>query len=207
MIRVVHLGLDAPEVDVIVDDTEPAAITNVTFTNGTAYVPLPPGTHNFKVVPTGMGLGSEVLDEDVTMDAGMMYSAAAIGFVLDASLQLLPLVDDVSAIPAGNLRLKVVHAAGMTPEVDIWDISGATPALLLDDVPFGASADLDVPAGAYELGFDIDEDMVPDVTFSVPDLGLSDDLVSVYAVNTSPQGAVALVAHLPDGSTAVVPAN
>ena len=98
----------------------------------------------------------------------------------------------------------MTHAAPDVPQVDIWEITGE-PVLLLENVDFGVSATLDVPSSALELGFDVDDDGVPDVTFSVPDLG-GDQQVNVFASNEV-MGAPFLLAHLPDGATARVDAN
>ena len=95
-IRVLHLSPDAPAVDVFVNDGQPAAITNLPFTQGTPYIALPADTYNFKVAPTGTSPASAVLDVDLTLDPGTKYSAVAIDEV--ASITPLALVDDASGI-------------------------------------------------------------------------------------------------------------
>ncbi len=203
-VRVMHLGVDAPAVDVFVDDATPAAVSNLAFTQGTGYLDLPAAAYNFKVSPTGTTPGDAVLDESFTLGPNMNYAAVAHGFLGDSTLALTAFVEDWNGIPAGNNRLHIVHAASLAPDVDIW-LLGATPTMLLDDVPYGADANVDAVAGALSVGLDIDEDMVPDLVFDVPDLGLSDELISVYAVNNSTDPLdVVLVAHLPDGSTAQI---
>ncbi|MBX2798603.1 MAG: DUF4397 domain-containing protein [Myxococcales bacterium] len=209
-IRVLHLGPDAPGVDVFVDDGTPAAISDLGFTEGIDYVDLPEATYNFKVSVTGQTPGDAVLDADVPLTGGTRYAAVAHGYLADSDLVLSAFVENTEGIPAGNTRLHVVHAASRTPQVDIWNVTDpSNPTPLLTDVDYGADADLDVPAGAYDIGFDATDDGVPDLVYSVPDLG-ADTYVSVYAVNSGPDATafdVNLVAHLPDGTTATIAPN
>jgi hypothetical protein len=76
---------------------------------------------------------------------------------------------------------------------------------LLEDVPFGANAPLDLPAGAYRVGFDVNNDAMPDVTFSLPELS-ADLYVNLYATNDV-EGNVFLLAQLPDGTVARIDAD
>jgi hypothetical protein len=57
-----------------------------------------------------------------------------------------------------------------------------------------------------EIGLDVDDDMMSDVTFSVPDAGLGGMHVSAYATSDE-TGEVALLAQLPDGNVLTIPAN
>ena len=92
-------------------------------------------------------------------------------------------------------------------DVDIYEVN--TNALLVENLAFGASGVLDVPAGPYTLGIDATNDGVAEFIFAVPDLG-SDILVDVFAV-TEANGTPFLHAQFPDGNEARVdvaaPAN
>ena len=63
------------------------------------------------------------------------------------------------------------------------------------------TADIPTP-GSFVLGLDVDSDAVTDACFKVPDLGAI-DMVTLYIVNDE-HGTPSLVAHLPDGTTAIV---
>lgn len=196
-IRVLHLSPDAPNVDVFVNDGVPAAIANLPFSSGTGYVALPADTYNFKVSPTGTTPADAVLDLDLTLDAGVKYTAVAYDEV--ANITPLALVDDSSGIAAGNIRLQIVHAAvGVGPV----NLSARGFGTVASNVAFGDSLVLDVPAGPLSVRLDADLDGNPDFRFPVPDLG-SGILVDVFAA-TDATGAVFLLAYLPDGSTARV---
>ncbi len=209
-IRVLHLGVGAPGVDVFANGEGPV-VENLEFRNGTEYLMVPAGDYTFEVAVSGTGADMAVLEPALTLEANTKYTAVAIGDLNETNgapaLQALPLVDDDADIDPAEVRITVVHAAPAVGEVDVWEISGDKPVELLADVPFGASATLpDIPAGALEIGLDLDNDAVPDVTFSVPDAGLGGLQVNAYA-NNDADGGVALVAQLPDGTVLAIPAN
>ena len=80
------------------------------------------------------------------------------------------------------------------------------PSMLLENVDFGAAATLpDLPAGAYRVGIDVNNDAVPDVTFSLPSLpgGTS---VNLFAVSDA-MDTVWLAAQLPNGDVAPISAD
>ncbi len=203
-IRVLHLSPDAPAVDVFVDDGMEAPVTGLAFLRGTPHVTLPAGEHRFRVAPAGAGASAAVIDVSPTMEADVKYTAVAIGRV--AAIQPLLLVDDASGLAADKIRVQVAHAASAVGQVDIWNLTGGTPSLLLENVDFGASATLpDLPAGAYRVGFDVNNDAVPDVTFSLPSLpgGTS---VNLFAVSDA-SDTVWLAAQLPNGDVAPISAD
>ena len=210
-IRVLHLGVNAPGVDVFANGDGPV-VENLEFQNGTAYLTVPAGDYTFEVSVTGTGPDEAVLAPALTLEADTKYTAVAIGDLEETDgapgLQALPLVDDDADIDAANVRITVVHAAPAVGQVDVWEISDPeSPALLLEDVDFGGSATLpDIPAGALEIGLDVDDDEVPDVTFSIPDAGLGGLQVNAYA-NNDADGNVFIVAQLPDGTVLPLPAN
>ena len=79
-VRVLHASPDAPAVDVYLDDTQVSALTNVPFGVISGYLSIPAGAHNVKVYATGTTT-SPVIDADVTVAAGKMYTIAATGAV------------------------------------------------------------------------------------------------------------------------------
>ena len=83
------------------------------------------------------------------------------------------------------------------------DDACAPAAPLAEGFAFGASGNFDLPSTAVNVGFDVGSDGTVDACFKIPDVGVVDDIVSVYAVNTD-AGAVSLVAHLPDGTAAEI---
>jgi hypothetical protein len=112
----------------------------------------------------------------------------------------MALVDDYEGLDAGSIRIRAIHAAESVGPVDIWVIPDmGAPSILYENVDFGVAGDyLDLPAAAYTLGFDLDDDATPDVIFDVPSLAAG-TVANVFAVNDN-MGSVSLQAQLEDGS-------
>jgi len=203
-IRAFHLSPGTPNVDIFVGDAEPAVITDLAFGASTDYLSVPAGTYNFDIAATGTALADAVLPIDgLELAADTSYTAVAHGQIgnADRGLAALPLVDDQTAPADGNIRVRVVHAAVALNQVDIWDVTGE-PAALIPDFDYGSATEfLELPAQAYVIGVDIDDDMTPDVTFNIPMLDAG-TIATVFAV-TDADGNPSLMAQL--GGSTVVP--
>lgn len=137
------------------------------------------------------------------------YTVAAIGNVINQPLQLLPLVDDLSAPTLGATKIRIVHAAPFADtlpatEVSIRDDAGNVIAGLTN-VPFGAeSGFLEVPAGTYDLQI-----ATPDGSTTLIDIApveLTDGtIVTVFAVGDIVNQPLGVTAIFADGSSAALP--
>lgn len=200
MIRVLHLSPDAGFVDVWVDDAI-LAVEGLGFGAGTGYLELDPGSYTFDVTAAGGDPMDAVLTvADLPLDEGMSYTAVA--YDEAAEIKAMALVDDFKALAAGDIRVRAIHAASIVGTVDIWEVSDRdNPIPLYTSFEYGAVGDyLDLPAGAYELGFDLDADASPDVTFTVPELAAG-TVANVFAVSDIFDN-VFLLAQLQDGTVA-----
>jgi hypothetical protein len=200
-IRVLHLSPDAPGVDVFVNGGEDAVVENLEFPSGTPYLDVPAGSYTFDVAATGTSADEAVLTiDELELEAGASYTAVAFDEL--ASITALPLVDDYADLGAGDIRVRAVHAASAVGQVDIWNVpETGSPAPLWTNVDFGvAGSALDLPAGAYTIGVDVDDDMSPDLTFALPALPAG-TVANVFAVNDA-NDDVFLIAQLADGTTA-----
>lgn len=196
-IRVIHLSPDAPAVDVFVNDSTAPAVSGLAFGAGTGYLDVPSAGYDFFVAPAGGTAADSVLDvTGLILRPGQAYTAVA--FDALSSIQALALVDEYDDLAAGDIRVRAVHAASGVGQVDIWNVTaGSTPAPLYPDFDFSEVGDyLDLPAGAYSLGLDVDDDATPDLTFDLPSLPAG-TVATLYAVN---DGGVSLRAQLQDGS-------
>ncbi|MFD1568600.1 DUF4397 domain-containing protein [Halolamina litorea] len=149
MVRVAHLSPDAPNVDVSVDGT--AVLEDVPFGTVSDYLALSAGEHTVVVTPTGQP-DTVVFEGEVTVEAEMAYTVAAIGEVAsDADQPFSPLIleDDLEPPESGTARVRAVHASPDAPAVDITVGGGET--VLFDGVAFGESGSVEVPAGDYTL--------------------------------------------------------
>jgi hypothetical protein len=191
-IRVVHGSPDAPSVDVFVGDMQTPAIRGLAFTEGSAYLPVPAGEYGIAVSPSGSPSSEAVLSFDQRFVANNAYTAVAFGS-LD-SIEGKVVRDDDSLLAPGETRLQVTHAAINVPSVDVWDLQRGI--MLADDFDFGATGNLDIPSGEATIGFDLDEDGEPEVSFDVPEL--ADRRINVFALGQ--ERDVFLLAQLEDSS-------
>jgi hypothetical protein len=149
-IRVVHASADAPAVDVLVDDAE--VLDAVTFGNASGYLELLGGTYNIDVAADISG--AVVIDADLILAAQNDYTVLAVNAV--AQIEALVLEDDNAAPAAGNIKLRLVHAAVNAGLVDVYitapgaDISALEPTI--SDFAFkDDSGYLEVAAGDYQV--------------------------------------------------------
>jgi hypothetical protein len=147
-LRVAHLSPDAPNVDVWLDGSIVAALTDVPFQAVSGYLTVPAVTANVQVYVTGTS-SNPVLDLDVTPLPGRSYTAAATGLVGQSDLQALLLEDD--RIPAsGEAQVRFVHASPDAPAVDVAVADGGPT--LFSGVAFRESAGYAAAAPAtYDL--------------------------------------------------------
>lgn len=131
------------------------ALQNVVFGQFTDYVTLgPAGRYSVEVVPTGSTTAAISATLDLANNTD--YTVLAVGDGSNQPLALLPLVDDNSAPPAGQLKVRVVHAAPFAntlagTEVSIRDNANNVVGGLAR-VPFKvASGYLTLPAATYDL--------------------------------------------------------
>jgi hypothetical protein len=201
-IRVLHLSPTAPDVDVFVNQGAAPAVQSLGYLEGTGYISIPAGTYDFDISAFDQPASAAVLSvPDLTLELGKSYTAVA--FDALSAIKPLALVDDFTGLEAGKIRVRAIHTAAAVGTVDIWNIPAmGDPAKLYNDVPFGGVGGyFDLPAGAYTLGFDVNEDMVPDVIFDLPALPAG-TVANVFAVSDA--GGVHLAAQLQDGTVASI---
>lgn len=166
------------------------AIQNFRFGDVTSgYVDLgPAGNYLIEVLPTGTS--TVAISAQLNNLAAGNYTVLAIGNGTLQPLALLPLVDDITPPPAGQVKVRVVHAApfgstdaatAVSIRTDGGDIVGG-----LASVPFrGASPFLALPAGSYDL------------KVATPDGGTN--LIDLAPVNLA-AGTIITVAAVGDGT-------
>lgn len=204
-LRVIHLSPTAPAVNVFLNQGTPAAVTGLAFPDGTGYLSVPAGTYRVDVAAGATPTPAALTVPGLTLEAGKRYTAVAFDNL--AAIKALPLEDDFAGIPAGSIRVRAVHAAPGVGQVDIWNVPAmGAPAPLYTNVDFGvAGGYIDIPAGSYTLGFDVDDDAAPDLTFTTPSLPAGTK-ANLFAVNDAP-GNVFLIAQLNDGTIARIDPN
>lgn len=210
-IRVTHMSADTPTVALYNgDSTQP--LTTIAFANGTQYLTLDAGPeYTFNVRTADADPSSDpALQVVATPEGGDVLNVAAIGFLSadPEPLETLVIIEDLTAPAEGNIRLQVVHAAPQVGQVDIYNIVDGDDVQIVPDLDYGTSTGgyLEVPAGAYSLGVDLNNDpLTLEVTFTTPDLAAG-TIATIFATNNA-DGDVVLVGQFADGTTATIAAD
>lgn len=161
-VRVMHASPDAPAVDVFVNGQ--AVLTNVPFFAYSDALPLADGTYQVAISPAGKGTDYSVLVGDLTVSGGVNITVGAVNFVKDLDAVIFD--EDASPVPAGQARVRVIHASPNAPAVDI-KVAGTSTAVVAG-AAYLDYATLEVPAGSY--AFDITPAGSSTVVFTTPSL-------------------------------------
>jgi hypothetical protein len=199
-LRVLHLSPNAPPVIPVVDGT---TFGQVSFSESTDYAPVGSATATLDVTLDST-LATSVLSADLELDLGKRYTAVAFDNVANLSATFFE--DDAAGLLSGEIRVRAIHGAPSVGQVDIYamDDDGGQ-ALILENVDFGdVAAPLDLPAGAYTLGVDADDDALVDLMFALPNLDAG-TLANVY-VTEDASGAIFALAQLDGAITARIDA-
>jgi hypothetical protein len=153
-LRVIHASPDAPKVNVLLDDE--ALLTEVNYKEGSGFTDPSRGTYDVSVDAITPSGDVTVIDvPDVEFSADTEYSILAVGKVADSTLAPLVIANPRSAVPSGQARAQVVHAAPDAPAVSVYvtapgaDLATATA---LGTFSFGENlGPVEVPAGSYQI--------------------------------------------------------
>lgn len=186
MVRVLHASPDAPAVDVFLDDTVVSALTNVPFGVISGYLEIPAGAHNVKVYATGTTTGA-VINADVTVAAGKMYTIAATGAVASITAQV---IEDAPSPSCTTAQVRVIHFSADAPAVDVATTGAAPADAVVKSLAYPtASGYLDLPGGSYDL--EVRLAGTTTVALPLPGVAIADcTSYSVFAVGSAASPAV-----------------
>jgi len=182
-IRVMHDSPDAPNVDVFVDGTP--LFQNVAYSAITNYQAVASGQHRVQITPAGKSVDASVIDINVDLTRGKPYTVLALGKLANVKAQLLP--DTSKTPPAGNARVRIIHAATDIGTVDIYPSGASIP--VLTDQYFGSADYINIPAGTY--------------SFNATPAGSSEVVMTSQQLKFEPGWVYSLVIYQPD--TAATP--
>lgn len=145
-VRVAHFSPDAENVDIYIDGKK--KMNGVPYLAMSEYVSLAPGKHTFDVRSAGTpATAPAALSTEQTIAAGTFSTIAAIGPL--ATIKAGFFNDKIATPAAGKAKVRVIHAADGTADVDV---SLKTGAVAFPKVPFGTATEYsEVDAGAYDL--------------------------------------------------------
>lgn len=147
IVRVVH-GVPGLTVDVYANGAYDAPLlTDFEFGGVAGPLELPAATYDIEIYAAGADADATdpALTKSVELPAGVSATIVA-HLDADGAPLISVLVDDISAIAAGEGRVTARHLAA-APAVDIW----AGDAPLFTGVPNGAEGVADVPTGTYPV--------------------------------------------------------
>ena len=185
-IRVFHasdLANTASDNGVDIYTGETLVVDALVYRFGTGFLEVPAGDYAFNVFGDGAGPTGDAALAIPSLSYAADAAYTLVAYDNDGAIAPLRLDESTATIGAGNIRVRAIHAAGILPEVDIWNVTDpANPALLFENLAFGAAtAQVEIPAAAYALGIDLNNDASPDVVIDVPALpaGTSANLFAI----------------------------
>ena len=191
-LQILHASPDAPAVSLSVTSgqTNTQIFTDRTdYKEGTGAEELIVGSYTVRVDGLLPGGKATVIGPlDVEFAADTLYSIVAAGDVAD--LAPIVLTQPNTSVPAGYVRLRVLHAAPMAPQVDVYatapgaDLAASPP---VGSFSFGEDlGPIEVPADDYQVRVTLPND--PDaVVFDSGTVTLADgsDLLVAAVENTA----------------------
>jgi hypothetical protein len=185
-VRVVHASPDAPAVDIYVNESP--LVEGLAFGSATDFFALPAGDdRELKVVPTGSTIDDAVNTTGVDLDEGEAYEVIALDMVDDLDVKVEDV--DLSAVPDGQSRLRVIHAV---PDVDDVNLIVTDGPELFGGIGFQDVADYEVlDAGVYDVQLKQGDDVLIRVTDFTIEPGMAYDVI---AIGRSDDGTLALIA-------------
>lgn len=173
-IRVFHASPNSPAVDVYANDN--LLVKNLSYQDVSPYIPVPSGTYNLMVYPTGK-TENPVIDTDVYIPPKIVFNVAAIGTLPDISLYPVP--EPSVAQDSGNACIRFVHLSPNAPAVDIKLDNGM---VVFNNVAYkGITNYACIPSGTYT--FQVSPAGAKDVVLTVPDVLLdANNYYTIYAI-------------------------
>ncbi|AZB44849.1 DUF4397 domain-containing protein [Bacillus sp. FJAT-42376] len=145
MVRIVHASPDAPAVDVTVDGN--TVVEGAKFKDATNFMPVPAGEHKVEIYAAGtVKEGKPVISANLSVEAGKMYTAAAINTLDNLELKVL---NDDTMVAEGKSKIRVGHFSPDAPAVDVAVKGGD---VLFPGAEFKGVTDYkEVDPGSYDL--------------------------------------------------------
>ena len=190
-LQILHASPDAPAVNVSLSGTETATggqLDGIDYKGGTSAIELDAGNYDIQVdgILPG-GTATVIGPANVDFAADTLYTVVAVGDVANIAPVILEQPDSVMA---GMARVRVLHAAPMAPQVDVYatapgaDLTASAP---LGSFSFGEDlGPAEVPAGDYQIRVTLAGDPAT-VVFDTGTVNLADgnDLVIAAVENTT----------------------
>lgn len=188
-IRVLNASPDSPGVDVYVNDT--LVVQNLAYGDSTEFTSVPSGDDSkIKLTATGGSIDSPILEDDMDMDAGQAYEMIALNSADD--LELTTVEVDLSPVPSGQARIRVIGAASDAPDFDVEITDGPE---LFGGIGFKDSSDNAViDASTYDIQFKDGDDVLARVENFEVAASTAYDLIAIGSADDDTLQIIALSA-------------
>ena len=146
--------IDGTAVNISVNGAPVEALQGFKFKEFTDPLAFDAGSYTIDVFLPG---GTDpVITGDFTLDDGVSYTVYAAGDIGNQDLELRAIVNDTPDPAAGNLSIRILHAAPFAADLAATEVSirlaDGTVVNNLVGVPYnGDSMFFEIPAGAYDL--------------------------------------------------------
>ena len=143
-IRVIHASPAVGTADVFVDGN--LLLSSFAFGAVTDYVPLPAGPHKVQIALVGKGIGAAVITQTLSVQPGVVYTAAAIGS--QATGLSIEVFIDNNILAAGQAKARVYN---LSPDAGSFNFSSGGNTLLNQVGYQQASNYMTLSAGSYNF--------------------------------------------------------
>jgi hypothetical protein len=173
-IRVFHASPNSPAVDVYANGN--LLVKNLSYKEVSQYLPVPPGTYNIKVYPSG-NMTNPVINTTVSIPENSVFNVAAIGTL--PNISLYPIPEPIMGEKFGRPCLRFVHLSPNAPAVDIMLADGTK---VFNNVSYKGITDYAcVPAGTYT--FKVNVAGTDNTALTVPNVRLDNNTYyTIYTV-------------------------
>lgn len=151
-LQVLHASPDAPAVNVLLNGAQ--QLGGVDYKQGSAALQLDVGSYDIQVDGiTPGGTATVIGPVNLTFSADTLYSIVAVNDL--ANIEPVILEQPITVVAAGSARVRVLHAAPLAPQVDVF--ATAPGADLTAEAPIGSFSfkedlgPIEVPNGDYQL--------------------------------------------------------
>jgi len=143
-LRILHASPKSPAVDVYINDM--LKFRNLAYGAFTNYIEVISGNYNVKIYAAGTKT-SPVLNKNVFVPPGKIYTVSAIGLLPNIDLLLVP--EPKIMNPTNNAYIKFAH---LSPNAGAVDIALPNGTILFKNISYKEFTDyIQVPAGTYTL--------------------------------------------------------
>ena len=148
--RVMNGVVDESDLSIVEDGNNVS--NNLAYATSTGYLSAHAGSHQIQIEPSGTS--NVFLTQTVNFSSGT--DTTILPFNFSSSPESLVLVDDNSAPPSGDAKLRLINVAPSLGPTDVYvvapgtDINTVSPTIT--DLAFGASSSYqNLTAGSYEI--------------------------------------------------------